>query len=179
MQTLTPSTNSVMITISQEHASSIIFHLIASKICFSVQPYVSEQQAASQPFDNEPIETTEVHGSSSKQRKEHFVDKIQTQINKLIKGSAIPNIEDLAKSLGITAPTFKLKFRKEFGKPFYQYYLEKKMEYAAILLKNGNTASYISEQMGYSHPIKFNKMFQKHYGITPKKYQMQYRRRGV
>ena len=48
------------------------------------------------------------------------------------------------------------------------------MEYASELLKKGQTATYISKHLGYSHPIKFNKMFQKHFGVTPKKFQMQH-----
>lgn len=87
-----------------------------------------------------------------------------------------PKIEVIAAEYGMSTQTFKNKFQKQYGKSFYQVYLEKKMDHAAKLLKQGLTASAISDRIGYSHPIKFNKMFQKHFGITPKRYQMQFRR---
>ncbi len=46
------------------------------------------------------------------------------------------------------------------------------MEYAAELLEARHRASEVSTKIGYKYPIKRNKMFQKHYGITPKKYRM-------
>lgn len=46
------------------------------------------------------------------------------------------------------------------------------MEYAAELLEAGHRASEVSVKIGYTQPIKFNKMFQKHFGITPKRYQI-------
>jgi AraC-like DNA-binding protein len=58
-----------------------------------------------------------------------------------------------------------------FGINFYQLYVDTKMEHATALLKSGLRANVVSERVGYMHPIKFNKMFQKHFGITPKKYQ--------
>jgi AraC-like DNA-binding protein len=84
-----------------------------------------------------------------------------------------PNVNDIAAELGISGATFKNRFIAHYGKPFYQLYIDKKMERAAMLLKEGCKATNISKMMGYSHPIKFNKMFQKHFGITPKKYQME------
>jgi len=50
--------------------------------------------------------------------------------------------------------------------------VDKKMEYAAELLEAGHRASEVSVKIGYKYPIKFNKMFQKHFGITPKRYQI-------
>jgi AraC-like DNA-binding protein len=78
----------------------------------------------------------------------------------------------IAKELGISPQSFKMKFKNIYQKPFYQCYLEGKMKYAATLLAQGYTATAISGDLGYSHPVKFNKMFQKHFGITPKKYQI-------
>jgi AraC-like DNA-binding protein len=85
-----------------------------------------------------------------------------------------PAQDEIAAELGITVVAFKNHFRRLYGKPFYQLYLEKKMEYAAQLLKQGYRASQVSVMVGYGEKscIKFNKIFQKHYGQTPKKYQM-------
>ncbi len=86
-----------------------------------------------------------------------------------------PKLDEIAAEFGISERRIKIAFEKNYGKSFYQVYLERKMEHAAKLLSLGHSASYISDRIGYSHPIKFNKMFQKHFGITPKKYQMQKR----
>ncbi len=83
-----------------------------------------------------------------------------------------PKEPEIAKEFKISLATLKSSFKEVYGKPFYQLYIEKKMEYAKALLLQGIKAVKVSELIGYSQPIKFNKMFQKHFGVTPKKYQM-------
>lgn len=91
----------------------------------------------------------------------------------IIKGieSIPPKIEEIASEAGLSLSQFKALFKKRYGKPFYQIYIEHKMAYAARLLREGYTSVVVSERIGYVHPIKFNKMFQKYYGMTPYKYQ--------
>lgn len=69
-----------------------------------------------------------------------------------------------------TPAALKIYFKEYKGKPLYQFYMEEKMGYAAELLKQGYKANEVSTNIGYISPIKFNKMFQKHFGITPHKY---------
>jgi AraC-like DNA-binding protein len=83
-----------------------------------------------------------------------------------------PKEPEIAKEFKISLAVLKSSFKEVYGKPFYQLYMERKMEYAKTLLLEGMSATKVSELIGYSQPIKFNKMFQKHFGITPKKYQM-------
>ena len=83
-----------------------------------------------------------------------------------------PKEPEIAKEFKISLAILKSSFKEVYGKPFYQLYIEKKMEYAKTLLSQGIKAVKVSELIGYSQPIKFNKMFQKHFGVTPKKYQM-------
>jgi AraC-like DNA-binding protein len=82
---------------------------------------------------------------------------------------------EIAAELGISDSSFKSQFKALYGKPFFQIYIKKRMEYAAQLLKQGYRAIKVSAMVGYGEKscIKFNKMFQKHFGITPKKYQIQ------
>lgn len=174
MTTQTPPISNVLITIPQDNIVAVVMHLIASQINFSVQTYTQEKQSRS--LNNEPIKVNETFESNSKKRTEYSLDTIDSQIDLLIKSGEHPNIDTLAKMLNMSSVTFKSKFSQRFGKSFYQYYLDKKFAYAATLLKDGIRASSVSEQIGYSHPIKFNKMFQKFFGITPKKYQMQNRK---
>lgn len=87
----------------------------------------------------------------------------------------MPSEKVIAEEFNISVISFKSQFKEKYGKTFYQYYLDKRMEYAAVLLKQGYKANDVSKRVGYGDKssIKFNKMFQKHFGITPKKYQMQ------
>jgi AraC-like DNA-binding protein len=79
--------------------------------------------------------------------------------------------EEIAAEMGVSEAQFKALFKKCYGKPFYQMYVEHKMEHAAQLLREEYASVVVSERIGYAHPIKFNKMFQKYFGMTPKKYQ--------
>lgn len=81
--------------------------------------------------------------------------------------------EEIAEELNISVSTFKARFRALYGKSFNQVYMDKKMEYVAELLEGGYKAVDVSVQLGYSQPIKFSKMFQKHFGVTPRRYQME------
>ena len=85
-----------------------------------------------------------------------------------------PNEKLIASNYNIKISTFKAYFKDNFGKTFYQLYMEKKMHHAAYLLERGFKAREVSRIIGYStgSDIKFNKMFQKYFGTTPKKYQI-------
>ncbi|HAK77678.1 MAG TPA: hypothetical protein DCM71_12385 [Runella sp.] len=85
-----------------------------------------------------------------------------------------PTEQQIAIEYNIPLNLFKNNFKAIYGKPFYQLYMDKRMEHAAKLLRNGYKAVEVSRCIGYSDSscIKFNKMFQKHFGITPKKYQL-------
>lgn len=82
-------------------------------------------------------------------------------------------MRQVAQSLGLSIAVFKRIFKEMYGVSFYEYFLNKKMKYAAELLLKGLRGGLVSEMIGYSQPIKFIKMFKKHFGITPKEYQLQ------
>ena len=75
---------------------------------------------------------------------------------------------------GVYVATFKNQFKKVYGTTFHKVSMAKRMEYAAKLLCEGCTASFAGREVGYAHPIKFNKQFQKHFGITPGRYKMEH-----
>lgn len=87
-----------------------------------------------------------------------------------------PSEKEITKIHGIKPALFKSLFKKVYGQPFYQLYTTKRMEQAASLLKKGYKANEVAAMIGYSasSAIKFNKMFQKYFHITPKKYQLQF-----
>lgn len=87
-----------------------------------------------------------------------------------------PSEKEITKIHGIKPALFKTLFKKVYGQPFYQLYTVKRLEQAASLLKKGYKANEVAAMIGYSasSAIKFNKMFQKHFQMTPKKYQLQF-----
>jgi AraC-like DNA-binding protein len=65
---------------------------------------------------------------------------------------------------------YKLKtgFKALFGKPVYAYLLEKRMEYARLLLEKRTFHVYeVAEMVGYSDSSSFSKAFFKRYGYRP------------
>lgn len=90
-------------------------------------------------------------------------------------GQILPKESQIAADFGISLGTFKNKFKTAYGKTFHQLHMQSKMEYAKTLLLQGVSAAKVSKRIGYSAPIKFNQMFRKHFGMTPKKYQTTHR----
>ncbi len=83
-----------------------------------------------------------------------------------------PKEVQIATEFGIPLKTFKNGFKALYGKPFYQLHLEKRIQYAKTLLLMGYKSAEIAERFGYSQAIKFNMIFQKHVGVTPKQFQL-------
>lgn len=84
-----------------------------------------------------------------------------------------PLIPDLATKVGMSETKLKLLFKQTFGDTIYNYYQKVRMEEAAFLLKQaGYSVSEVGYQLGFSNLSHFSRLFQRHYGITPKKYTM-------
>jgi AraC-like DNA-binding protein len=82
-----------------------------------------------------------------------------------------PQLQALAKMANMSETKMKLLFKQVFGDTIYNYYQKFRMEEAAFLLKHGGkTVSEVGYQLGFSNLSHFSKLFQKHYGTTPKKY---------
>lgn len=165
-----PST--VDIVIPTENVQIVVNLLISNNISFKM---ISSDYSGTAPAITEP---TEIKSDSSIQsisnRSDRKEEIFETIYMKYIKGGMDhipPKESQIAADFGISLTTFKNGFNAAYGKTFFQLYMEKKMEYAKTLLLMGIPAYKVSKRIGYSSPIKFNKMFQKRFGITPKKYQ--------
>jgi AraC-like DNA-binding protein len=170
----------VFIKLDINNATSCISFLIQQNIPFEVnyQPVLSKNPAPNPSVDlnhaivkEEPIRRHKlpdnpIHAKIAAIYQKYMVDEIET----------MPITAEVAQQLGMSISTFKKIFMEQYGAPFYKLYIEKKMERAASLLKQGFKAQDVSMRVGYGEKsaIKFNKMFQKHFGLTPKKYQMMY-----
>jgi len=85
--------------------------------------------------------------------------------------SVPPLLHSLATSIGMSETKLKQLFKQTFGSTIYDYYQKIRMEEAAFLLKQaGYSVSEVGYQLGFSNLSHFSRLFQKHYGITPKKY---------
>lgn len=83
------------------------------------------------------------------------------------------SVEELAFLCNTSLSTFKRKFAKLYGSSPSKWLLEKRMQKAALLLKNGDhKASEIYYELGYENLSSFIQSFKQVHGITPKQYQL-------
>ena len=81
-----------------------------------------------------------------------------------------PQLPALAKTAGMSETKLKQLFKQVFGDTIYNYYQKARMAEAAFLLKQAYAVSEVGYQMGFRSLSHFSKVFQDHYGVTPKKY---------
>ncbi len=168
--TFLPPTEEVIITIDPTFVKQVLDVLVTNTIPFRANfTFTSKEQLAPSPhYTLKPLPKIIKNEQSDlwESIPEFIVDKIK-------KGNSL-GIEEMASRVKLTPHAFKTKFSTYYGKPFYQYCLEQRMKYAAELLLRGYKSTKVAIQVGYSEKsiIKFMKMFHKHFGITPKKYQM-------
>lgn len=176
----------INIVMKAGHANTVLSFLIAHEIPFTLTGAGQTAEKNDSPTKetsrqiNEPL-LVKVENLASRQRQKPDDRKKKRSLENvfrkyIIKGieNIPPNMEEIAVEAGLSLSQFKTLFKKQYGKPFYQIYVENKMAYAAQLLREGHTSVVVSERIGYMHPIKFNKMFQKYFGMTPYKYQKQF-----
>ncbi|MBS1652821.1 MAG: helix-turn-helix transcriptional regulator [Bacteroidetes bacterium] len=80
-------------------------------------------------------------------------------------------IEELAFICNMSLSTFKRTFQKTFDLPPKQYFINVKMNRAAILLKSKRSPSEIYLDLGYQSLSSFSNEFKKYFGVYPKEFQ--------
>ncbi|TVY07999.1 response regulator transcription factor [Paenibacillus cremeus] len=66
---------------------------------------------------------------------------------------------------------FSKFFKGKTGQNFYDYVIEVRMKKAAELLEDINLKTYdVSEQVGYTNPKNFSRVFRSYYNLTPTQY---------
>jgi len=89
------------------------------------------------------------------------------------------DLPELYSSYPISSYTISNYFKKLTGHSVVEYRNIKRMEYAAHLLTNENLpVSAIANLMNISNLSYFAKQFKKQFGITPKQYQLLYRKKN-
>lgn len=82
-----------------------------------------------------------------------------------------PRLDELSKTAAMSETKMKQLFKQVFGDTIYNYYQKARMEEASFLLKQaGYSVSEVGYQLGFSNLSHFSRLFEKHHGLTPKKY---------
>jgi AraC-like DNA-binding protein len=85
--------------------------------------------------------------------------------------SSPPILNELAQMAAMSATKLNQLFKQTFGDSIYNYFQTARMEEAAFLLKQANrSVSETGYELGFSNLSHFSRLFQKHFGMTPKKY---------
>ncbi|VWL85978.1 transcriptional regulator ExsA [Oceanivirga miroungae] len=81
------------------------------------------------------------------------------------------NLTYFAEKLHLSPGYLSILFKKEYGIPFQDYVLKKRMEKAALLLLSTDKKNYIiSSEIGFESVYYFNIKFKKFFNLTPKEY---------
>lgn len=85
--------------------------------------------------------------------------------------STPPTLSELAIIASMSETKLKQLFKQTFGDTIYNYYQKARMEEAAFLLKQAkHSVSEVGYELGFSNLSHFSRLFEKQYGITPKKF---------
>jgi AraC-like DNA-binding protein len=85
--------------------------------------------------------------------------------------STPPSLPSLAAMIGMSETKMKQLFKQTFGASIYNYFQKVRMEEAAFLLKQGGySVSEVGYELGFANLSHFSRLFETHYGMTPKKF---------
>ena len=81
------------------------------------------------------------------------------------------SLDEIAKELFVSKTEIIRYFKKAYNTTPYQYLLNIKINHAKIMLENGTySVVEISNQLAFSNPYHFSKMFKQKVGISPSEY---------
>jgi AraC-like DNA-binding protein len=80
-----------------------------------------------------------------------------------------PSSLELAQNIGVSERTLRRGFRELFDTTVFGYLMQRRMEKAQMLLREGNSSvAEVANLVGYSHLGLFANVFKRQYGISPK-----------
>ena len=80
------------------------------------------------------------------------------------------SLNRLAGELDITPQYLSAMFKEHTKRNFLDYITQRRMAYAALLVKGGVSVQQVAERCGYADAVYFKRLFKKYYGCTPYKY---------
>jgi AraC-like DNA-binding protein len=95
--------------------------------------------------------------------------------NEILKELNVPPVlSELAQIAAMSETKLKQLFKQTFGNTIYNYYQQARMEEAAFLLKKGKrSVAEVGYELGFSNLSHFSRLFEKHYGLNPKRFSAQ------
>lgn len=85
--------------------------------------------------------------------------------------STPPVLRELAQQAAMSETKLKQLFKQTFGSSVYTYFQQARMKEAAFLLKQGQrSVAEVGYALGFSNLSHFSRLFEKHYGLNPKRY---------
>ncbi|MES2809374.1 MAG: AraC family transcriptional regulator [Bacteroidota bacterium] len=118
------------------------------------------------------------HQLSSRESATHYsinsadAERILYIRNEVITDLSVPPVlSELAQLSAMSETKLKQLFKQTFGASIYNYFQQARMEEAAFLLKQGNhSVAEVGYELGFTNLSHFSRLFEKHYGLKPKKY---------
>jgi AraC-like DNA-binding protein len=157
--------------------SQLVHFLLSEQIPFTMkaEALATQRPQTNSSFENLPKMAPKYPKKEKKKKQEkEILSAVYQKYIVECTDQVPPTMVEIAEEFGIEILKLKKLFKEEYGQPFYQLHMAKKMAYAASLLAAGHTANAVSKLIGYAHPIKFNKIFQKYHGTTPFKYKKEH-----
>jgi len=88
--------------------------------------------------------------------------------------SVPPVLSELAQVAAMSETKLKQLFKQTFGDTIYSYYQQARMQEAAFLLRQGKrSVAEVGYELGFSNLSHFSRLFEKHYGLNPKRFSTQ------
>lgn len=89
--------------------------------------------------------------------------------------SVPPQLPELADLAGMSVSKLTDLYKQVFGDSIYDYFQKARMDEAGHLLKQASmSVSEVGHQLGFSNLSHFSRLFEKHYGSTPKRFATRY-----
>lgn len=158
---ITDEVLSVIENLQQEHGKGLVKRLHLGAKVIEIIALQLENYKNLQPINN--------NFSNQKYIKKLFL------LKQFLKDNLNQNyaIGELANEIGMSENILKAEFKRTFNCTVNQYFLEKKMEKAKMLLQNTDKPIYeISEVVGYKNATHFSAAFKRFYNETPKNYRL-------
>lgn len=166
------SNSVVLIKVAPESLTKCLDFFLSQQFAFEVQFKTDVSHRPMAEVNNFSENIPPISQANNKQ--EGIAKKVHDKYISKITETPLPEMAKIAAEFGISAHKLKILFLDAYGQPMYKAYMQARMLKSAELLSRGYRGSSVSKMVGYGDKssIKFNKMFQKHFGMTPKKYQI-------
>jgi AraC-like DNA-binding protein len=154
--------------IETQHILKHIFSINADELLSPFYIQIKVQELLFHVFDKLIKRETAAHKPINNDDAERLM-KLRTLI--LSDLSVPPSLPALAAMIGMSETKMKQLFKQTFGDSIYNYFQKVRMEEAAFLLKQGGySVSQVGFELGFTNLSHFSRLFESHYGMTPKKF---------